>query len=43
MISALLLTAAAASKWLIASKILVTVGTGLTLAGPVLDKLTDKD
>ena len=37
--TSLAVAAAAASKWLIAGKIMVTVGTGLLTAGPAIERM----
>lgn len=39
----LALAAATASKWLIAGKIMATVGTGMMTIAPAVEKLTEKE
>ena len=44
--TSMVVAAAAASKWLIAGKIMVTVGTGLLTAAPAIERMkgeTSKD
>ena len=42
-ITALALTAAAASKWLVAGKIAVAVGTAMVTAGPYIDQKIEEN